>query len=107
MATIVAVFLDTAVQRRAGTKVRPTTKRIGSACSIMIDVSVSGGTKENTRCFLAFDNRHTGPASGMRVSAAIGYTIRTPHIRIVGNLNSKRYISQILKPVTVPYLRGL
>ena len=51
--------------------------------------------------------RHTGPAPGVMVWAAIGYTTRTPLVRVVGNLNSQRYISQILRPVAVPYLRGL
>lgn len=51
--------------------------------------------------------RHRGPAPGVMVWAAIGYTTRTSLVRIDGTLNADRYISDILRPVVVPYLRGL
>ena len=41
------------------------------------------------------------------VWAAIGYTIRTSLVRIGGDLIAEWYISDILRPVVVPYLRGL
>ncbi|GFX63236.1 transposable element Tcb1 transposase [Trichonephila clavipes] len=37
----------------------------------------------------------------------IGYHSRTPLVRIAGTLNSQRYISEVLKPVILPYLQGL
>lgn len=51
--------------------------------------------------------RHRGPALCLRVWATItrhiGYTTRTILVR-VDNLNSKRYISHLLKPVAVSYI---
>ncbi|GFW92657.1 transposable element Tcb1 transposase [Trichonephila clavipes] len=44
-------------------------------------------------------HRHTGPALGIMVWA--------PLVRIAGTLNSKRYISEVLEPVVLPYLQGL
>ncbi|GFS90560.1 transposable element Tcb1 transposase [Trichonephila clavipes] len=32
---------------------------------------------------------------------------RTSLVRIAGNLNSQRYISEVLEPVVLPYLQGL
>ncbi|GFU92112.1 transposable element Tcb1 transposase [Trichonephila clavipes] len=40
-------------------------------------------------------HRHTGPAPGITVCDGIGYHSRTPLVRIVGTLNSQRYISEI------------
>ncbi|GFU62109.1 transposable element Tcb1 transposase [Trichonephila clavipes] len=40
-------------------------------------------------------HRHTGPAPGIMVWDGIGYHSRTPLVRIVGTLNSQRYISEI------------
>ncbi|GFX37431.1 transposable element Tcb1 transposase [Trichonephila clavipes] len=37
----------------------------------------------------------------------IGYPSRTPPVRLAGNLNSQRYISEVLEPVVLPYLQGL
>ena len=37
----------------------------------------------------------------------IGYTTRAFLVRIDSNLNADRYISNILGPVVMPYLRGL
>ena len=51
--------------------------------------------------------RYRGPAPGVMVWAAIGYTTSTFLIRIDGNLNADRYISDIFRPVVVHYLRGL
>ncbi|GFV97317.1 transposable element Tcb1 transposase [Trichonephila clavipes] len=52
-------------------------------------------------------HRHTGPAPGIMVWGGIGYHSRTPLVRIVGILNSQRYISEVLEPVVLPYLQGL
>lgn len=52
-------------------------------------------------------HRHTGPSAGVMVWGAIGYTSRSPLVRITGTLNSNRYISDVLRPVALPYLRGL
>ncbi|GFY21076.1 transposable element Tcb1 transposase [Trichonephila clavipes] len=52
-------------------------------------------------------HRHTGPALGFMVWGGIGYHSRTPLVRIAGNLNSQRYISEVLEPVVLPYLQGL
>ncbi|GFX99118.1 transposable element Tcb1 transposase [Trichonephila clavipes] len=38
-------------------------------------------------------HRHTGPVPGIMVWGDIGYHSRTPLVRIVGTLNSQRYIS--------------
>ncbi|GFS83690.1 transposable element Tcb1 transposase [Trichonephila clavipes] len=51
-------------------------------------------------------HHHTGPAPGIMVWGGIGYYSRTPLVRIVGALNSKRYISEVLEPVVL-YLQGL
>ncbi|GFW27823.1 transposable element Tcb1 transposase [Trichonephila clavipes] len=52
-------------------------------------------------------HRHTGPAPGIMVWGGIGYHSLTPLVRIVGTLNSQRYISEVLEPVVLPYLQGL
>ncbi|GFX29159.1 transposable element Tc3 transposase [Trichonephila clavipes] len=52
-------------------------------------------------------HRHTGPAPGIMVWGGIGYHFRTPLVHIAGTLNSKRYISEVLEPVVLPYLQGL
>ncbi|GFY03030.1 transposable element Tcb1 transposase [Trichonephila clavipes] len=49
--------------------------------------------------------RHTGPAPGIMVCGGIGYYSRTPLVRIAGNLNSQRYISEVLDPVVLPYIQ--
>lgn len=52
-------------------------------------------------------HRHTGPAPGVMVWGGIGFTSRTPLVRITGTLTSQRYISEVLQPVLLPYLQGL
>ncbi|GFV39674.1 transposable element Tcb1 transposase [Trichonephila clavipes] len=41
------------------------------------------------------------------VWCGIGYHSRTPLVRIIGTLNSQRFISEVLEPVVLPYLQGL
>ncbi|GFS59511.1 transposable element Tcb1 transposase [Trichonephila clavipes] len=43
-------------------------------------------------------HRHTDPAAGIMVWDGIVYHCRTPLVRIVGTLNSQRYISEIDLP---------
>ncbi|GFX75237.1 alpha-soluble NSF attachment protein [Trichonephila clavipes] len=50
---------------------------------------------------------YTGPAPGIMVCGGIGYHSRTLLVRIVGTLNSQRYISEVLEAVVLPYLQGL
>ena len=52
-------------------------------------------------------HRHTGPALGIMVWGGIGYHSRIPLVRIADTLNSRRYISDVLEPVVLPYLQGL
>ncbi|GFV54234.1 transposable element Tcb1 transposase [Trichonephila clavipes] len=52
-------------------------------------------------------HRNTGTAPGIMVWGGIGYHSHTPLVRIVGTLNSQRYISEVLEPVVLPYLQGL
>ncbi|GFW47421.1 transposable element Tcb1 transposase [Trichonephila clavipes] len=52
-------------------------------------------------------HRHTGPAPSIMVWGGIGYHFRTPLVRIVGFLNTQRYISEVLESVVLPYLQGL
>lgn len=52
-------------------------------------------------------HRHTGVSPGVMVWGAIGYTSRSPLVRIDGTLNSGRYISDVLRPVALPFIRSL
>ncbi|GFU57883.1 transposable element Tcb2 transposase [Trichonephila clavipes] len=50
-------------------------------------------------------HRHTDLVPGIMVWGGIGYHSRTPLVRIADTLNSKRYISEVLEPVVLPYLQ--
>ncbi|GFX00800.1 uncharacterized protein TNCV_4577671 [Trichonephila clavipes] len=65
--------------------------------------------RHRSECTLAASIRlrHTGPSSGVMVRGAIGYTFRSPLVRIDGTLNSARYISGVLRPVVLPFIRAL
>ncbi|GFW49730.1 transposable element Tcb1 transposase [Trichonephila clavipes] len=52
-------------------------------------------------------HHHTGLAPGIMAWSGIGYYSRTPLVRIVGTLNSQRYIFEVLEPAVLPYLQGL
>ncbi|GFW02463.1 transposable element Tcb1 transposase [Trichonephila clavipes] len=52
-------------------------------------------------------HRHTGPSSGMMVRGAIGYTSRSPFVRIDVTFNSARYIYGVLQLVALPFIRDL
>ncbi|GFX18710.1 transposable element Tcb2 transposase [Trichonephila clavipes] len=51
--------------------------------------------------------RHSGGTAGVMVWGAIAYHGRSQLLRIVGNLNSTRYIKEVLQPQVVPFLQGL
>ncbi|GFW11781.1 transposable element Tc1 transposase [Trichonephila clavipes] len=48
--------------------------------------------------------RHSGLTPGVMVWDAISYHGRSNFLRIVGNLNSNRYVRQVLQPKFVPFL---
>ncbi|GFT50370.1 uncharacterized protein TNCV_4750721 [Trichonephila clavipes] len=50
---------------------------------------------------------HTGPSPGVVVWGAIRYTSRSSLVRIDGTLNSARYISSVLQPVVISFIRVL
>ncbi|GFS52728.1 transposable element Tcb1 transposase [Trichonephila clavipes] len=52
-------------------------------------------------------HRHTGPSSGVMVWGVIGYTSRLPLVHIDGTSNSARYISGVLRPVAIRFIRTL
>ncbi|GFW15964.1 transposable element Tcb2 transposase [Trichonephila clavipes] len=51
--------------------------------------------------------RHSGRTPGVGVWGAIAYHGRSQLLRIVGNLNSTRYINEVLQPQAIPFLQGL
>ncbi|GFV69990.1 transposable element Tc1 transposase [Trichonephila clavipes] len=51
--------------------------------------------------------RHSRRTPGVMVWGAIAYHGRSQLLRIVGNLNSTRYINEVLEPKAIPFLQGL
>ncbi|GFT85625.1 transposable element Tcb1 transposase [Trichonephila clavipes] len=51
--------------------------------------------------------RHTDPTPVVMVWVVIGYTSRSPLGHIDGTLNSARYISGVLRPKALPFIRAL
>ncbi|GFU01082.1 transposable element Tcb1 transposase [Trichonephila clavipes] len=51
--------------------------------------------------------RHSGRTPGVMVWGAIAYHGRSQLLRIMGNLNSTRYIKEVLQPQAIPFLQGL
>ncbi|GFY16066.1 uncharacterized protein TNCV_341151 [Trichonephila clavipes] len=49
-------------------------------------------------------HRHIGPTPGIMVWTAIGYMCRSYLVRIDGTLNTKRYVSEVLCPMTLPFI---
>ena len=49
--------------------------------------------------------RHRGPTPSVIVWEAIGYNMRSRLLRIEDNLNSNRYIREILQPEVLPLLQ--
>ncbi|GFV52053.1 transposable element Tc1 transposase [Trichonephila clavipes] len=56
---------------------------------------------------LCIIERHSGRTPGVMVWGAIAYHGRSQLLRIVGNLNSTRYINEVLQPQAIPFLQGL
>ncbi|GFY36063.1 transposable element Tcb1 transposase [Trichonephila clavipes] len=52
-------------------------------------------------------HRHIGPSPDVMVWDAIGYKSQSPLSRIDGTLNRARYISGVLRPVALPFIRAL
>ncbi|GFW65322.1 transposable element Tcb1 transposase [Trichonephila clavipes] len=50
---------------------------------------------------------HTRPSPRMMVSGDIGYTSLSSLVRIDGTFNSARYISSVLRTLTLPFIRVL
>lgn len=51
--------------------------------------------------------RHSGRTPGVMVWGAISYHRRSQLLRIEGNLNSNRYVREVLEPEVVPFLQGI
>ncbi|GFV38308.1 hypothetical protein TNCV_1619541 [Trichonephila clavipes] len=64
--------------------------------------SVASGERTLADCIRY---RHIGPLSGMMVCCDIGYTSRLPLLRIDDPLNSAHYISGVLRPLALPFIR--
>ncbi|GFW83194.1 transposable element Tcb1 transposase [Trichonephila clavipes] len=62
------------------------------------------GERKISSCVMHY---HTGPAPGIMVCGGIGHHSGTPLIRNSGFLNSQCYISEVLEPVVLPYLKVL
>ncbi|UYV72435.1 hypothetical protein LAZ67_9003122, partial [Cordylochernes scorpioides] len=55
----------------------------------------------------AIVERPTGGQRGIMVWGAIAYDSRSPLLRIQGTMTAQRYIDDVLRPVTLPYLQGV
>ncbi|GFV84640.1 transposable element Tc1 transposase [Trichonephila clavipes] len=51
--------------------------------------------------------RHSGLIPGVMVWGAISYHGRSNLLRFEGNLNSNRYVHEVLQPEVVPFLQGI
>ncbi|GFV33955.1 transposable element Tc1 transposase [Trichonephila clavipes] len=51
--------------------------------------------------------RHSGFTPGVVVWGAISYHRRSNLLQIEGNLNSNRYVREVLQPEVVPFLQGI
>ncbi|UYV63957.1 SPINT2 [Cordylochernes scorpioides] len=55
----------------------------------------------------AIVERPTGRQRGIMVWRAIAYDSRSPLLRIQGTMTAQRYVDDVLRPVTLPYLQGV
>ncbi|UYV84809.1 MPG [Cordylochernes scorpioides] len=55
----------------------------------------------------AIVERATVRQRGMMVWGAIAYDSRSPLLRIQGTMTAQRYVDDVLRPVTLPYLQGV
>lgn len=62
------------------------------------------GERDLPECIL---QRHSGQTPGVMVWGAISYHGRSRLIRIDGNLNSDRYIREVVQPEVIPFLQNL
>ncbi|GFV20545.1 transposable element Tcb1 transposase [Trichonephila clavipes] len=69
-----------------------------------IRVRLYAGERRIPECII---ERHSGRTPGVMVWGAIAYHGRSQLLRIVGNLNSTRYINEVLQPQVIPFLQGL
>ncbi|GFV66471.1 transposable element Tcb2 transposase [Trichonephila clavipes] len=69
-----------------------------------IHVRHYSGERHIPECII---ERHSRRAPGVMVWCAIAYHGRSQLLRIVGNLNSTRYINEVLQPQAIPFLQGL
>ena len=69
-----------------------------------IHVRRYAGERHLPECII---QRHTGRTPGVMVWGAIAYHGRSQLLRIMGNLNSNRYIGEVLEPEVVPFLQGI
>ena len=63
-----------------------------------------------TRCQVqnpCIRHRHTGLSPGVMMRAAIGYKSRSPLVHVLGTLNRVCYISTVLSPVVLRFVRAL
>ncbi|GFV83606.1 hypothetical protein TNCV_5120961 [Trichonephila clavipes] len=51
-------------------------------------------------------HRHIGPTPGIILWTAIGYMCRSYLVRIDSTLNTERYVSEVLYPMTLPFVRA-
>ncbi|UYV72839.1 hypothetical protein LAZ67_10000935 [Cordylochernes scorpioides] len=55
----------------------------------------------------AIVERPTVRQRGIMVWGAIAYDSRSPLLRIQGTMTAQRYVDDVLRPVTLPYLQGV
>ncbi|UYV79292.1 hypothetical protein LAZ67_17001972 [Cordylochernes scorpioides] len=55
----------------------------------------------------AIEERPTVRQRGIMVWGAIAYDSRSPLLRIQGTMTAQRYVDDVLRPVTLPYLQGV
>ncbi|GFU64396.1 transposable element Tcb1 transposase [Trichonephila clavipes] len=69
-----------------------------------IRVRCYAGERHIPECII---ERHSGRTPGVMVWGAIAYHGRSQLLQIVGNLNSTRYINEVLQSQAIPFLQGL
>ncbi|GFT25231.1 transposable element Tc1 transposase [Trichonephila clavipes] len=69
-----------------------------------IRVRLYAGERHIPECII---NHHSGRTPGVMVWGVIAYHGRSQLLRIVGILNSTRYINEVLQPQAIPFLQGL
>ncbi|UYV75065.1 GTF2IRD2 [Cordylochernes scorpioides] len=63
-----------------------------------------GGERSNPAAIV---ERPTVRQRGIMVWGAIAYDSRSPLLRIQGTITAQRYVDDVLRPVTLPYLQGV